>query len=78
MRKSNQRLIGIANLKDYIDGHGRLLSNIPNDYFDLYLSIPLKEVFVKDKNYSNYSYDSSRYGISNFQNLQTITENCGL
>lgn len=76
--KINQRLIGVANLKDYIDGHGRLLPNIPNDYFDLYLSMPLKEIFVKDKNYSNYSYDSSRYGTSNFQNLQTITENCGL
>lgn len=76
--KSKQRLIGIANLEDYIDGHGRLLSNIPNDIFDLYLSMPLKEVFVKDNNYSNYSYDNSRYGTSNFQNLQNITINCGL
>ena len=74
----NQRLIGIANLEDYIDGHGRLLSDMPDDYFDLYLSMVLKEVFVRDKNYSNYSYDSSRYGTSNFQNLQTITINCGL
>lgn len=76
--KVNQRLIGIANLEDYIDGHGHLLSNMSNDYFDLYLSMVLKEVFVKDKNYSNYSYDGSRYGISNFQNLQIITKNCGL
>ena len=76
--KMNQRLIGIANLEDYIDGYGRLLSNISNDYFNLYLSMALKEVFVKDKNYSNYSYDSSRYGTSNFQNLQTVTINCGL
>lgn len=76
--ETNQRLIGISNLEDYVDAHGNLLSSIPNDYLDLYLSMTLNEVFVNDKNYSNYSYDNSRYGTSNFQNLQTLTINCEL
>ena len=76
--ETNQRLIGILKLEDYVDGHGNLLSSIPNDYLDLYLSMTLNDVFVNDKNYSNYSYDNSRYGTSNFQNLQTITINCEL
>ena len=75
---SNQRLIGIANLESYIDEHGQLLSEIPDYLLDSYLSMTLKKVFTDDKNYYKYSYDSSRYGTSNFQNLQTITENCGL
>lgn len=71
-------MIGIANLESYIDEHGQLLSEIPDYLLDSYLSMTLKKVFTDDKNYYKYSYDSSRYGISNFQNLQTITENCGL
>ena len=71
-------MIGIANLKSYIDEHGQLLSEIPDYLLDSYLSMTLKKVFTDDKNYYKYSYDSSRYGTSNFQNLQTITENCGL
>lgn len=73
-----QRLRGIKNLDYYLEKNGKLKNSDTNDLLDVFLSITLKNLFTKDPNYSDYLYDSSRKGTSNFTNLQTLTINCDL
>lgn len=72
------RLRGVKNLYNFLGKDGKLKDSGTNELLDVFLSITLKDLFIKDSSYSDYLYNSSRNGVSNFANLQTLTLNCNL
>ena len=68
----------IKKIQNYVDEYGELivLENIDNESLMDAHMITLMTAFKNDSAYSSCKYDSTRIGLSNFTNLQTITKNC--
>lgn len=73
---TDERLLAVAGVDDYLNAKGNLSSSIFNDLFELYTEFTLVPSFRKTSGYQNYPYDINRTGLSYFSNLRVLTINC--
>lgn len=74
--KNDERLLGVAEIEEFINAKGGLLNSANSVLFDTYIEFTVVTSFRNTPGYENYKYDDKRSGLANFPNLRILIKDC--